>query len=83
MKLKKGKIIYKFSIKGVRKVRVIENDNHYVTLQDINNPLCLTYTIDHPELMFIGRTHEECVKNTLTEIKRLADIKLYNLSNVE
>lgn len=80
MELKEGDVIYKFTRFGVRRVYVKENDGICVKLVETKKikPKKLTYRTDNPELKFIGRTHEECVNNTLTEIKRLADIKLYN-----
>lgn len=85
MELKEGEVIYKFCIHGVRKMYVKENDGLFVKLVETKKkkPLKMRFPTNHLELKFIGRTHEECVKNTLAEIKRLADIKLYNLSNVE
>ena len=84
MELKEGEIIYKFCIYGVRKMYVKENDGLFVKLVETKKkkPLKFRFPISHLELNFIGRTHEECVKNTLAEIKRLADIKLYTLSNL-
>lgn len=85
MELKEGEVIYKFCICGVRKMYVKENDGLFVKLVETKKkkPLKMRFPIKHLELNFIGHTHEECVKNTLAEIKRLADVKLYNLSNVE
>lgn len=79
MELKENEIVYKFSNKGVRKMYVKENDGIYIKLVDIKKrePVEIEYPINHVELNFVGRTHEECVNNTLAAIKRLAAIKLY------
>lgn len=78
MEFKKGEIVFKFSGYGVRRLLVEEVNDSYVILFDKKKQQRYTVPINDRELkQFFGRSHDDCIKNTLAEIERLSKIKLY------